>query len=91
MLAPDTPISLDQVADQLERLLLLYEEAQKANMLLQAQLDEANQTNNSLRSRLSAARTRIDGLINQLHPTNTSSANAQPNSELPIKPPSDLP
>lgn len=85
---PDTPISLDQVADQLEHLLLRYEEMQKANLLLQAQLDEATQTNDTLRSRLTAARTRIDGLLNQLPATHAEPTPAQPNPELPIQPPS---
>lgn len=86
---PDTPIALDQVADQLERLLLRYEEVQKANTLLQAQLDEATQTSDSLRSRLSAARTRIDGLLNQLQPSNLTAPAAESRPELPIEPSSD--
>ena len=38
MSASPTPLFLDQVADHLERLLLRYDELQKANTLLQAQL-----------------------------------------------------
>ena len=38
-----TPLSLDQVADNLERLLLRYEELQRANALLQEQLLEVTQ------------------------------------------------
>lgn len=86
MYDPNIPISLDQVADQLERLLLRHEEVQKANVLLQTQLDESNQTCNTLRSRLSAARNRIDDLLNQLPPANTNeTAPAASSPELPIQ------
>lgn len=87
---PNLPIALDQVANQLERLLLRYAEMQKANVLLQAQLDESNLTCDSLRSRLSAARTRIDALLNQLPPSDANISTLQA-SELPIQTPSDTP
>lgn len=60
------PLSLDQVADHLERLLLRYEELQRANALLQAQLQEVVQERDTLRSRLAAARTRMDALLARL-------------------------
>ena len=54
------------VADHLERLLLRYDELQKANTLLQAQLLEVAQERDSLRSRLAAARSRVDALLMRL-------------------------
>lgn len=66
MSASPTPLSLDQVADHLERLLLRYDELQKANTLLQAQLLEVAQERDSLRSRLAAARSRVDALLMRL-------------------------
>lgn len=66
-----TPLSLDQVADNLERLLLRYEELQRANALLQEQLLEVTQERDALRSRLAAARARVDTLLERL-PVNES-------------------
>ncbi len=68
MSASPTPLSLDQVADHLERVLLRYEELQKASALLQAQLLEVSQERDSLRSRLAAARSRVDALLMRLPP-----------------------
>ena len=65
------PLSLDQVADNLERLLLRYEELQRANALLQEQLLEVTQERDALRSRLAAARARVDTLLERL-PVNES-------------------
>lgn len=61
-----TPISLDQVADHLEHLLMRYEELLKANALLQAELLQVEQERDSLKSRLSAARGRVDALLARL-------------------------
>ncbi|MDO5654088.1 MAG: DUF904 domain-containing protein [Brachymonas sp.] len=66
MTASLAPISLDQVADQLEHLLVRYEELQKASVLMQEQLLEATQERDSLRSRLAAARARVDALLQRL-------------------------
>ena len=73
-----TPISLDQVADHLERLLLRYEELQKSNALLQTQLQEVAQERDSLRSRLSAARARVDALLARLPGNESGSVAARP-------------
>lgn len=69
-----TPLSLDQVADHLERLLLRYEELQRSNALLQAQLQEVLQERDALRSRLTAARTRMDALLARLPAAETPPA-----------------
>ena len=55
-----TPPSLDQLADRVERLLLRYEELQRTNALLTEQVQTLSQERDSLKSRLSAARARVD-------------------------------
>jgi uncharacterized protein (TIGR02449 family) len=65
-----TPPSLDQLADRVERLLLRYEELQRTNALLTEQVRSLTQERDSLKSRLSAARARVDALLERL-PTAT--------------------
>lgn len=57
---------IDQISDRVERLLLRYEELQRTNTLLNEQLQLLTQERDSLRSRLSAARARIDALLERL-------------------------
>ena len=66
MTTPVPPISLDHVADRMERMLLRYQELQKTAALLQGQLQEVTQERDSLKSRLSAARARVDALLARL-------------------------
>ncbi|SEN53128.1 hypothetical protein SAMN02745977_01486 [Brachymonas denitrificans DSM 15123] len=66
MTTPPTPLSLDQVADRMEHMLLRYQELQKTAALLQGQLQEVTQERDSLKSRLSAARARVDALLARL-------------------------
>ena len=61
-----TPPSLDQLADRVERLLLRYEELQRTNTLLTEQVRALTQERDSLKSRLSAARARVDALLERL-------------------------
>jgi cell division protein ZapB len=72
-----TPPSLDQVAERVERLLLRYEELQRTNALLSEQVRTLSQERDSLKSRLSAARARVDALLDRL-PASTSSDHANP-------------
>ena len=58
--------SLDPVLERVERLLLRYEELRRINDLLIAQVDTLTQERDSLKSRLQAARSRIDGLLDRL-------------------------
>ena len=58
--------SLDPVLDRVERLLLRYEELRRTNELLIAQVETLAQERDSLKSRLQAARSRIDGLLDRL-------------------------
>lgn len=57
---------IDELADRVERLLLRHEELARTNALLQQQLAATTQERDSLRSRLAAARARIDALLERL-------------------------
>ena len=57
---------IDQVSDRVERLLLRHEELQRTNVLLTEQLSLLSQERDSLKSRLSAARARVDALLERL-------------------------
>ena len=65
-----TPSTTDQIADRVERLLLRHEEMQRTHALLLEQLASVTQERDSLKSRLSAARARVDALLERL-PANT--------------------
>lgn len=55
-----------QLADRAERLLLRHDELRKTNALLEQQLEELTRERDGLQSRLQAARTRVDALIDRL-------------------------
>lgn len=59
---------LDDLAERIERLLLRHDELQRTNALLQEQLQAVSHERDSLRSRLAAARARIDSLLDRLPP-----------------------
>jgi len=52
--------------ERVERLLLRYDELRRTNELLIAQVETLAQERDSLKSRLQAARSRIDGLLDRL-------------------------
>lgn len=56
----------EELADRVERLLLRHEELKRTNALLQQQLHAVTTERDSLRSRLAAARARIDALLERL-------------------------
>lgn len=58
--------SITDLLDRVERLLLRHEELQRTNALLQEQLQAVGHERDQLRSRLSAARQRIDALLERL-------------------------
>jgi uncharacterized protein (TIGR02449 family) len=62
---------IDQIAERVEHLLLRHEELQRTNALLAQQLQAMTQERDQLKSRLSAARARVDALIERL-PQNPS-------------------
>ena len=57
---------LDQIAERVERLLVRYEEVQRTNALLADEVGVLVQERDSLRSRLQAARARVDALLERL-------------------------
>lgn len=63
---------IDELTDRIERLLLRHEELRRTNAILQEQLSVTTQERDSLRTRLSAARARIDALIDKLPQVSSS-------------------
>ncbi|MBZ0225566.1 MAG: DUF904 domain-containing protein [Comamonas sp.] len=58
--------SLSQIAERVDRLLVRHAELQRTNALLSQQLNDLTHERDSLRSRLQAARARIDALLDRL-------------------------
>ncbi len=64
---------IEELAERVERLLLRHEEVQRTNALLREQLATTAHERDNLRSRLNAARARIDVLLDRL-PRDTEAA-----------------
>jgi len=64
---------IDQIAERVERLLVRYAELQRTNALLSAQVETITQERDSLKSRLGAARARVDALLDRLPQASSSS------------------
>jgi chromosome segregation ATPase len=79
-LGSERAISLEiaEVADRVERLLLRHDELQRTNQLLSEQVRVLTQDRDSLRSRLSAARARVEALIERLPDNMTHNPHTQP-------------
>jgi cell division protein ZapB len=71
---------INDLLERIERLLLRHEELRRTNELLQQQLAMTTQERDSLRARLSAARNRIDALIDKLPLPAIDDAAAAPHS-----------
>ena len=56
----------EDLAERIERLVLRHEELKRTNALLTQQLGSVSAERDSLRSRLAAARARIDALLDRL-------------------------
>ncbi|HEY8880396.1 MAG TPA: DUF904 domain-containing protein [Roseateles sp.] len=69
--------SLNDLTERVERLLLRHDEILRTNLLLQVQLTNITQERDSLRSRLNAARARVDALLERL-PVEASKEEQQP-------------
>ena len=63
---------IEQITERVERLLVRHEELQRTNALLSAQIEALTHERDSLKSRLNAARARVDALLERLS-DNTSS------------------
>ena len=57
---------IDQIAERVERLLVRHAELQRTNALLSGQVVALTQERDSLKSRLGAARARVDALLDRL-------------------------
>jgi cell division protein ZapB len=64
---------IDQIAERIERLLVRHEELQRTNALLAAQVESLTLERDSYKSRLGAARARVDSLLERL-PAPTANA-----------------
>ena len=68
---------IEDLADRVERLLLRHDELQRTNVLLEQQLKTVSLERDSLKSRLNAARSRINTLLERL-PTDVAADLAAP-------------
>ena len=66
---------IDQITERVERLLVRYEELTRTNALLYQQIDTLTQERDSLKSRLNAARARVDALLERLPDMAAAQAN----------------
>jgi len=58
--------SINDLLDRVERLLLRHAEIKRTNALLEAQVQTLTMERDSLRSRLHAARARVEALLDRL-------------------------
>ena len=68
--------TLQDLAERLDRLLLRHQELERTNALLHNQLASVGSERDSLKSRLTAARARIDALLERL-PENDNSGGSK--------------
>jgi len=62
---PDASL-IDQIAERVERLLVRHEELMRTSVILREQVAALTHERDSLKSRLLAARARVDALIDRL-------------------------
>lgn len=65
--------NLQDLAERIDRLVLRHEELKRTATLMEAQLASVSAERDSLRSRLAAARARIDALLARLPAENSES------------------
>ena len=81
---PTTQPLIDQIAERVERLLVRHEELRRTNELLTGQVHELTRERDNLKSRLMAARARVDSLIDRL-PAAAPAAREGQDKESPAK------
>lgn len=79
------PSTTDQIAERVERLLVRHAELQRTNALLADQVSALTQERDSLKSRLNAARGRIDALLERLPANTAPAAPSVPTTPAPTK------
>jgi phage shock protein A len=62
----NSPQLAEQLAERVDRMLVHHAELRRANGLLSAQIAALTQERDSLKSRLNAARARVDALLDRL-------------------------
>lgn len=67
---PSNQSKIDQIAERVERLLVRHAELQRTNALLASQVEALTNERDSLKSRLGAARARVDALLDRLPQVN---------------------
>jgi cell division protein ZapB len=72
--------TLHDLVERVDRLVLRHEELKRTSALLEQELNAVSQERDSLRSRLAAARTRIDALLARL-PAEEQDVAAPPRNE----------
>lgn len=65
---------LDDLAERIDRLVLRHQELKRTTALIAQQLISVTSERDSLRSRLAAARARVDSLLERLPPSEVASA-----------------
>ena len=68
--------TIDQIAERVDHLLLRHEELQRTNALLTQQVQSLTTERDQLKSRLAAARARVDALIERLPSSTPTSPEA---------------
>ena len=68
--------SFTDLIDRVERLLLRHEELKRTNALLREQVHALHQERDSLKSRLNAARARVDALLDRIPVDSTSNSSS---------------
>ena len=63
------PTQIEQITERVDRLLVRHEELQRTNALLAQQVESLTHERDSLKSRLGAARSRVDALLERLPET----------------------
>lgn len=81
--------TLHDLVERVDRLVLRHEELRRTSALVQAQLNSVTQERDSLRSRLGAARARIDALLARLPVEGPASSEAAPTTHHPVSALSD--
>ncbi len=69
---------IDQIAERVDRLLVRYAELQRTNALLTGQVEALSHERDALKSRLNAARARVDALLERLPDTTTTAVQKDP-------------
>ena len=72
--------SFTDLIERVERLLLRHDELKRTNALLQEQMLTLSHERDSLRSRLNAARARVDALLDRLPVENPPSSSSSTDS-----------